>query len=168
MFENLLPKIFLLVFVPCLIGCFLSKWFVVFVQGYENAMVLASAHALYCSGLFFSRFVMGLIGSGKILFFAELLTVLPYAMGFVTLIHLSGWFFKRWAKKRIFRLHNFFAYLKNRWPQDCLLRLFCFLKNAELVMRMILPLFCIHFLQLLVGSVLMQAFKSRDELGDIT
>ena len=90
-------------------------------------------------------------------------------MGFVTLIHLSGWFFsKRWARKRIFRLHNFFCLSQKSLATGLPIATILFSENAELVMRMILPLFCIHFLQLLVGSVLMQAFKSRDELGDIT
>ena len=129
MFENLLPKIFLLVFVPCLIGCFLSKWFVVFAKVMKMQWSL-QVPMLCIAWLVFLTICDGIDRIGKDSFLPELLTVLPYAMGFVTLIHLSGWlvFSKDGPRKRIFRLHNFFAYLKNRWPQDCLLRLFCFLK----------------------------------------
>jgi len=111
----------------------------------------------------------GIYRIGKDSFLPELLTVLPYAMGFVTLIHLSGWFFsKRWAKKKDIQVAQFFCLSQKSLATGLPIATILFSENAELVMRMILPLFCIHFLQLLVGSVLMQAFKSRDELGDIT
>ncbi len=166
--ENLLPKIFLLVFVPCLIGCFLSKWFVVFAKVMKMQWSL-QVPMLCIAWLVFLTICDGIDRIGKDSFLPELLTVLPYAMGFVTLIHLSGWFFsKRWAKKKDIQVAQFFCLSQKSLATGLPIATILFSENAELVMRMILPLFCIHFLQLLVGSVLMQAFKSRDELGDIT
>lgn len=167
-FDILLPKIFLLVFIPCLIGWLLSKWFVVFVQIMK--MQWSRQVPMLCvAWLVFLTICDGIDMIGKDSFMPELLTVLPYALVFVILIHLSGWFFsKRWAKKKDIQVAQFFCLSQKSLATGLPIATILFSENAEMVMRMILPLFCIHFLQLLFGSVLMPKLKSPDKLGDNT
>ena len=164
--ENLLPKIFLLVFVPCLIGCFLSKWFVVFAKVMKMQWSL-QVPMLCIAWLVFLTMCDGIDMIGKDLFLPKIITVLPYALGFVILVHLSGWFFsKRWARKKDIQVAQFFCLSQKSLATGLPIATILFSDNAEWVMQMILPLFCIHFLQLLVGSLLMSVFKIANELDD--
>ena len=87
-------------------------------------MVSAIAHALHCLACFLTCDGIDMIRKDS--FLPKIFTVLPYALGFVILVHLSGWFSKRWARKKDIQVAQFFAYLKNRWPPDCLCDHFVF------------------------------------------
>ena len=106
---------------------------------------------------------------GKDSFLPKIFTVLPHALGFVILVHLSGWFFsKRWARKKDIQVAQFFCLSQKSLATGLPIATILFSDNAEWVMRIILPLFCIHFLQLLLGSLLMPVFKIPNELDDST
>ena len=167
-FEVLLTKILLLVLVPCLSGWLLSKCFARLAQ-VMNMEWCRQLPTLCIAWLVFLTMCNGIDMIGKDLFLSKIFTVLPYAFGFVILIHLSGWFFsKRWAKKKDIQVAQFFCLSQKSLATGLPIATILFSDNAEWVMRMILPLFCIHFLQLLVGSLLMPVFKIPNELDDST
>ena len=166
--EVLLPKISLLVLVPCLIGWLLSKCFARIAQ-VMNMEWCRQLPMLCIAWLVFLTMCDGIDMIGKNLFLPKIFTVLPYALGFVILVHLSGWFFsKRWARKKDIQVAQFFCLSQKSLATGLPIATILFSDNAEWVMQMILPLFCIHFLQLLVGSLLMPVFKSVNELDDST
>ena len=166
--EVLFPKISLLVLVPCLIGWLLSKC----IAKLRQVMNLEWCRQLpmFCiAWLVFLTMCDGFDMIGKDSFIPKIFTVLPYALGFVILIHLSGWFFsKRWARKKDIQVAQFFCLSQKSLATGLPIATILFSDNAEWVMRIILPLFCIHFLQLLLGSLLMPVFKIPNELDDST
>ena len=165
-FEVLLPKISLLVLVPCLIGWLLSKCFARLAQ-VMNMEWGRQLPMLCIAWLVFLTMCDGIDMIGEDLFLPKIITVLPYALGFVILVHLSGWFFsKRWARKKDIQVAQFFCLSQKSLATGLPIATILFSDNAEWVMQMILPLFCIHFLQLLVGSLLMSVFKIANELDD--
>ena len=164
--EVLLPKISLLVFVPCLIGWILSKCFARIAQ-VMNMEWCRQLPMLFIAWLVFLTMCDGIDMIGKDSFLPKIFTVLPYALGFVILVHLSGWFFsKRWARKKDIQVAQFFCLSQKSLATGLPIATILFSDNAEWVMQMILPLFCIHFLQLLVGSLLMPVLKIATELDD--
>ena len=165
-FEVLLPKISLLVLVPCLIGWLLSKSFARLAQ-VMNMEWGRQLPMLCIACLVFLTMCDGIDMIGKDLFLPKIKTVLPYALGFVILVHLSSWFFsKRWARKKDIQVAQFFCLSQKSLATGLPMATILFSGNTEWVMQLILPLFCIHFLQLLVGSLLMPVFKSANELDD--
>ena len=165
-FEVLLPKISLLVFVPCLIGWLLSKCFAR-IGKVMNMEWCRQLPMLCIAWLVFFTMCDGIDMVGKDSFLPKIFTVLPHALGFVILVHLSGWFFsKRWARKKDIQVAQFFCLSQKSLATGLPIATILSSGNAERVMLMILPLFCIHFLQLLVGSLLMPLLKSPHELDE--
>jgi len=166
--EVLLPQITLIVLVPCFIGWLLSKCFARLLQ-FMNMEWCRELPMLCIAWLVFLTMCDGIDMIGKDLFLPTIFTVLPYALGFVMLVHLSGWFFsKRWARTKDIQVAQFFCLSQKSLATGLPIATILFSENPEWVMQLILPLFCIHFLQLLTGSLLMPVLKIAKELNDST
>ena len=107
------PKISLLVLVPCSIGWLLFKLFARIAQVIN--IEWGRPLPMLCIYLFFSRCVTGLIKSGKTYFYPKIFTVLPYALGFVMLVHpFRLVFFRLDGQKKDIQVAQFFCFLRNR------------------------------------------------------
>ena len=160
-FDILVPKIIALVVLPSLAGWLLSKLFSRIaprIQGkwHEQIPMLCIAFLVYLS------LCEGISQTGGIRFLSEVKLILPYCVGFVILLHLSGWMFSiRWSKSRDIQIAQFFCLSQKSLASGMPLATVIFFGSTEELMGVTLPLFCVHFLQLLLGSSLLIGLKPK-------
>ena len=104
----------------------------------------------------------GLSMTEKNLFWTALVEVVPYCLSFVLLVHLSGWIFAiRWSKSKEIQVSHFFCLSQKSLATGLPIASVLFSENAENLFSISLPLFCIHFLQLFLGTFFLKPWKRR-------
>lgn len=162
-FDILVPKIIALVILPFLVGWLLSKLFSRIARGiegkwHEQIPMLCIAFLVYLS------LCEGITQIGENRFLSEVKLILPYCLGFVILLHLSGWIFSiRWSKSIDIQIAQFFCLSQKSLASGLPIATIIFFGSTEELMGVTLPLFCVHFLQLLLGSSLLMSLKGRVE-----
>jgi len=98
------------------------------------------------------------------IFLSLLSEVFPYCLTFVLLFHLSGWVFStRWSKKKEIQVSQFFCLSQKSLAMGLPIASILFAESEENLFSITLPLFCVHFLQLLVGTLFLNVWKRRVE-----
>ena len=159
----LFAKIFALVMAPCLLGWILNRIFPAVTkfagkEWYGQVPMLGIALLVYlsmCDGLFMQE---------RKIFLSLLSEVFPYCLTFVLLFHLSGWVFStRWSKKKEIQVSQFFCLSQKSLAMGLPIASILFAESEENLFSITLPLFCVHFLQLLVGTLFLNVWKRRVE-----
>ena len=161
-FEFLFLKIFTLVMAPCFVGWFLARIFPVLKEitdkeWYGQVPMLGIAFLVYLS------MCDGLYSTDKEIFLLMLREVFPFCLAFVVLLHLSGWVFSmRWSKNREIQVSQFFCLSQKSLATGLPIASVLFSESQEALFTITLPLFCIHFLQLLIGTLFFEAMQEPD------
>jgi sodium/bile acid cotransporter 7 len=165
-FGFLFLKIFALVMAPCFVGWALPRIFPVLKEitskeWYGQVPMLGIAFLVYlsmCDGLY----------SVETERFLQMLTeVLPSCLAFVLLLHFSGWVFSmRWSKNKEIQVSQFFCLSQKSLAMGLPIASVLFSESQQELFSITLPLFCIHFLQLLIGTLFLKPCKSRIEVGE--
>ena len=165
-FGFLFLKIFALVMAPCFVGWFLARIFPVLKEitgkeWYGQVPMLGIAFLVYLS------MCDGLYSTDKEIFLIMLKEVFPFCLAFVVLLHLSGWVFStRWSKNREIQVSQFFCLSQKSLAMGLPIASVIFSESQQELFSITLPLFCIHFLQLLIGTLFLKLCKSRVEAGE--
>ena len=93
--------------------------------------------------------------------------VFPYCLALVVLLHSSGWVFStRWSNNREIQVSQFFCLSQKSLAMGLPIASVIFSESQQELFSITLPLFCIHFLQLLIGTLFLKPCKSRVEAGE--
>lgn len=161
-------KIIGLVIVPCLVG-----WFSVRVFPKARPFLLADWVAgvpmLTIVLLVYLTFCEGVSELGAPFFLEKVWVILPACIIFVLLIHLLGWFGAgRWSKSRDIHVAQFFCLSQKSLATGIPFASILFADSGENLIQMTIPLFCIHFLQLVLGAGLFQVVSKWVAIEEIT
>ena len=165
-FGFLFLKIFALVMAPCFVGWVLARIFPILKEitgkeWYGQVPMLCIAFLVYLS------MCDGLYSTDKEIFLLMLKEVFPFCLAFVVLLHLSGWVFStRWSKNREIQVSQFFCLSQKSLAMGLPIASVIFSESQQELFSITLPLFCIHFLQLLIGTLFLKPCKRLVEAGE--
>jgi sodium/bile acid cotransporter 7 len=165
-FGFLFLKIFALVMAPCFVGWVLTRIFPVLKEitskeWYGQVPMLGIAFLVYLS------MCDGLYSTDKEIFLLMLRDVFPSCLALVLLLHLSGWVFSmRWSKNREIQVSQFFCLSQKSLAMGLPIASVLFSESQQELFSITLPLFCIHFFQLLIGTLFLKPCKSQIEAGE--
>ena len=165
-FGFLFLKIFALVMAPCFVGWVLTRIFPVLKEitskeWYGQVPMLGIAFLVYLS------MCDGLYSTDKEIFLLMLRDVFPSCLALVLLLHLSGWVFSmRWSKNREIQVSQFFCLSQKSLAVGLPIASVLFSESQEALFTITLPLFCIHFLQLLIGTLFLKPCIRRVEAAE--
>ena len=134
----------------------LKAWYIIL----KRSLNLGILFQMTCVTMVFGG-VMIRVGPRKI-FLSMLSELFPYCLTFVLLFHLSGWVFStRWSKKKEIQVSQFFCLSQKSLAMGLPIASILFAESEENLFSITLPLFCVHFLQLLVGTLFLNVWKRR-------
>jgi sodium/bile acid cotransporter 7 len=82
-------------------------------------------------------------------------TFLP-CLGFVIALHVSGWFLSgMWSRERNIRISQFFCLSQKSLAMGMPLAIMLFAGSSASLIKFLMPLFWVHFVQLLTGAMLL-------------
>ncbi|MBT7406602.1 MAG: hypothetical protein HN754_10850 [Opitutae bacterium] len=148
-----------LVILPCFLG-WLSVRIFPRVRSLMRADWLSGLPMFAIVILVYHSLCDGISILGYPLFIKEVWRVFPASLLFVLLIHLSGWLVAgRWSKSRDIHVAQFFCLSQKSLATGIPLASILFAGLGDDLLRMTMPLFCIHFLQLILGAALFQPVR---------
>jgi sodium/bile acid cotransporter 7 len=166
-FYLLIVKIMGLVVLPCFLGWLASGLFS-FIRTVFGSDWLSGVPMFAVAFLLYLSLCDGIALIGKKLFFENVWIILPSCLGFVFIIHLSGWLFSgRWSKKRDIRVAQFYCLSQKSLASGIPIASILFTDSSEEILQFIMPLFCVHFLQLILGAVFFKPLRNWVEAGEI-
>ena len=166
-FFLLLGKIMGLVAFPCFLGWLGSRLFS-FIRSLSRSDWLSGVPMLAIAFLLYLSLCDGIALIGKNLFFKNVWIILPSCLVFVFIIHLSGWLFSgRWSKKRDIRVAQFYCLSQKSLASGIPIASILFTDASEKLLQHIMPLFCVHFLQLILGAVFLKPLRNWVEGEEI-